>query len=249
MMTFETYVFLFCGAAAGGFINGLAGFGTALFALGFWLQILPPAQAVAMGVVMSVASGLQGVWVVRKTVFEHRARMLVFLLPALIGIPVGLTLLKLIPVDVLKFVIAAFMLLYGGFFAFRSNLPKLRKSYPIVDGIVGFLGGVLGAAAGLSGALPTMWCAMYPWSKSETRAILQPFNVLVLGLAMLAFAINGAYTWELSKIILIALPVTLMAAQIGITIFKHLNDNQFRRLIIGLLLMSGIVLMARQLLG
>jgi uncharacterized membrane protein YfcA len=175
--------------------------------------------------------------------------MFIFLLPALVGIPVGLTLLNLIPVDGLKFVIAAFMLLYGGFFAFRSNLPKLRKSYPFVDGFIGFLGGVLGAAAGLSGALPTMWCAMYPWSKSETRAVLQPFNVLVLGLSMIAFALSGAYTWELSKIILIALPVTLISAQVGLTIFKHLNDNQFRRLVITLLLLSGVVLMARDLLG
>ena len=53
------------GAIAGGFINGLAGFGTALFALGFWLQILPPEQAVFISATMSVilvckAHGLSG---------------------------------------------------------------------------------------------------------------------------------------------------------------------------------------------
>ena len=44
-MSIEFYLYLIAGALAGGFINGLAGFGTALFALSFWLQILEPGQA------------------------------------------------------------------------------------------------------------------------------------------------------------------------------------------------------------
>ena len=54
------------GAIAGGFINGLAGFGTALFSLGFWLQIMPPQQAVALVLAMSVLSGIQGLILVRR---------------------------------------------------------------------------------------------------------------------------------------------------------------------------------------
>ena len=68
------------GAFAGGVINGLAGFGTALFALGFWLQVLPAAQAVAMVVVMSVVSGLQGLWVVRGEIRRNPGRLARFLL-------------------------------------------------------------------------------------------------------------------------------------------------------------------------
>jgi uncharacterized membrane protein YfcA len=36
-----TYAILLAGALAGGFVSGLAGFGTALMALGIWLYILP----------------------------------------------------------------------------------------------------------------------------------------------------------------------------------------------------------------
>ncbi|MFC6758820.1 TSUP family transporter [Sulfitobacter porphyrae] len=70
-MSLYFFVILTLGAAAGGFMNGLAGFGTALFALGFWLQIMPPAQAVAIVVVMSVVAGLQGVWLVRRSITDH----------------------------------------------------------------------------------------------------------------------------------------------------------------------------------
>lgn len=53
-------LYLLLGAAAGGFINGLAGFGTALFALGFFLNIMSPIQAVAIVFLLSVTRGLVG---------------------------------------------------------------------------------------------------------------------------------------------------------------------------------------------
>ena len=245
-MAFEYYVFLVLGAASGGLINGLAGFGTALFALGFWLQIMPPVQAVSMVVVMSVASGLQGVWLVRKSIADQPKRLARFLLPALPGIPLGVAALSFVPVEVLKITIAGFMLLYGGFFSFRSTLPKLDRPTPVIDGIVGFLGGFLGGSASLSGALPTMWCAMRPWPKAETRAVLQPFNVVVLSLAAFVFAIKGAYTWEVLKLMAVALPATMVFAQLGIALFKRLSDDQFRRLIIALMFVSGLILMLRE---
>ena len=55
---------LICMIAAGlsgGFINGLAGFGTGLFALGWLLQVLPPHEAVAIVVACSVLVSLPGV--------------------------------------------------------------------------------------------------------------------------------------------------------------------------------------------
>ncbi len=48
------YALLLLGALAGGFVSGLAGFGTALMALGIWLYILPPSLAVPLVLICSV---------------------------------------------------------------------------------------------------------------------------------------------------------------------------------------------------
>ena len=64
-MSVELIVWLVLGAAAGGFINGLASFGTALMSLGVWLQVMPPWQAVAVVAAMSAASG-QSLWLIRR---------------------------------------------------------------------------------------------------------------------------------------------------------------------------------------
>ena len=225
--------------------SGLAGFGTALLALGFWLQIMSPVSAVSIVVIMSVASGLQGAWVVRRAIFDHPKRLARFLIPGVLGIPIGVLALAALDPQMLKIGIGGMMVLYGGFFSWRKSLPKFDRPTPVADSIVGFLGGVLGGAASLSGALPTMWCSMRTWSKFETRAVLQPYNIIILGLAALMFLLRGNYTWDVVKQILLALPVTLLFAQIGLTVFKRLNDNQFRRLLITLMFVSGAILLAK----
>lgn len=246
-MTWDIAPFILAGAAAGGFINGLAGFGTALFALGFFLAVVPPVQAVAMVVVLSVATGLQGVWLVRRAMWDNPRRLARFLIPALPGIPLGIALLSAIDARTLKLVIAGFLILYGGYFSLRRALPRFERPTPVVDVAIGFAGGVLGGAASLSGALPTMWCSMRPWPKAETRAVLQPFNVAVLGITSGLLALRGAYTPETLALLAIALPAALIAAQIGIGVFKRLPDDAFRRLLIAMCFVSGAVLLVREL--
>ena len=246
-MGLPDFLIVVIGAAAGGFVNGLAGFGTSLFALGFFLSVLPVTQAVALVLLLSVLTGLQGIWVVRKTILDNPKRLTRFLLPALVGIPLGVQCLRFVDVQALKLVVASFLLIYGGFFIARQNLPKFEHSTPAVDAAVGFLGGFLGGLASLSGALPTMWCSMRPWTKAETRAVLQPFNIAVLGLSSALLAWRGAYTVETWWCALIAVPTALASAQMGIAVFKRIPDATFRRLLIVLCFVSGLVLMARAL--
>ncbi len=218
-MTPEMILVIVGGAVFGGFINGLAGFGTSLFALGWWLQVLPPLQAVALSLIMSVASGVQGVILVRRSIdWKRLAR---FLVPALLGIPIGLSLLHRIDAKLLTLVIAFFLLLYGGYFSLRRGLPTLARPTPLIDAVVGFLGGILGAIAGLSGALPTIWCSLRDWPKAERRALLQPYNVIILGLSAILLAVQGGYDLDILLSIAVALPATMISAQVGIIMFRR----------------------------
>jgi hypothetical protein len=247
-MTAEFLLILAAGAAAGGLINGLAGFGTALFGLGFWLQIMDPVQAVAVAIFMSVATGLQGAWLVRRSIMDQPRRLAGFVVPGLVGIPLGVAALSFLHPGYLKITIAAMMILYGGFFTVRRTLPRLEHSTPVIDGCIGFLGGIMGGAISLSGALPTMWSAMKIWSKSETRAVLQPFNIVILGVTGVVLLFRGVYTLETMTHIAVALPVALFFAQTGIALFKRLTDDQFRQLLVAMMFLSGTILLAKEVL-
>ena len=58
-ITLELLLYLAAGAALGGYVNGLAGFGTGLMSLGIWLQVMSVEEAVPVVAAMSVVSGVQ----------------------------------------------------------------------------------------------------------------------------------------------------------------------------------------------
>ena len=91
------------GAAFGGLVNGLAGFGTGLFALGWWLVVLPPKSAVALVVVLSLVSGVQGVFAVRHAL--NWPRVARFVIPALVGLPFGFAMLAHLNASMLKLLV------------------------------------------------------------------------------------------------------------------------------------------------
>lgn len=242
----DVLTFLILGAFAGGFVNGLAGFGTSLFALGFWLQVLPPVQAVALSLAASVVTGIQGLWVVRTQMAAQKARIIRFVLPGLIGIPLGVYTLSFIDPRWLKLTIAGFLILYGTFFLARRSLPKFDARTHKTDAGIGLAGGFLGGLAGLSGALPAMWLALRPWPRHETRAVLQPYNVAILAVSAGVVATLGAYGGSTPGALLITLPTALIAAQIGIFTFSRMNDQTFRWLLINLMFASGAILLLRE---
>ena len=136
--------------------------------------------------------------------------------------------------------IAVFLIVYGGYFGFRAALPAFSRRTPVIDGAVGFLGGVFGGAAGVSGAMPSMWLSMRPWTKSETRAVLQPFNMTMLTTTVMLLFFRGAYDHTALTALALTIPCGLIAAQVGIAVFRRLSDTGFRRLLILLTLAMGL---------
>lgn len=247
-MTSEIILFLALGAVAGGFINGLSGTGTALFALGFYLVVLEPQTAVAIVALMSVLAGLQGLWIVRAEILAQPKRLLRFLIPGLCGVFVGVMLLEYIDAGTLRLAIGILLIVYGAYFGFRASLPAFERPTPWLDSTVGLIGGVLGGTAGVSGALPQMWLSLRPWTKSETRAVLQPFNVAILTTTVVLLFFRGVFDATAFNALLITIPLGLIAAQVGIAVFRRLSDTGFRRLLILLTLAMGLGILISELL-
>ena len=92
-----------------------------------------------------------------------------------------------------------------------------------------------------------MWNAVRDWEKAEIRAVLQPFNFVILSLGTLMLAFNGAYDTQTLSYLAIAIPVALLSAQAGIALFRRMQSDAFRRLLIVMMLISGCVLVFRNL--
>ena len=137
------------GAFAGGFISGLAGFGTGLVALGIWLHVLAPATAATLVVVCSVASQAQTIPAIWHAI--DRARIWLMLAGGLLGVPVGTRLLTHLDPAAFRLGMGVLLLAYSGFMLLSRFRARITWGGRLADGAVGFAGGILGGLAGLSG--------------------------------------------------------------------------------------------------
>lgn len=234
------FLIILAGALLAGFVHGLVGFGTGLVVLGIWLHVIEPATAAPLVVICSVVSSLQSLHVVRRGI-DFR-RLWPFVLFGLLGVPLGVAALDSIGATTLRLSVGLFLILYSTAFLMLGKLPVIRGGGRAADGLVGFGGGILGGATGLSGPLPTVWCGLRGWNKDEQRAVLQPFNMIILGWALIAYAYQGVLTEEIGWLALGALPGTVLGVWLGLKTYGHVDDRQFRRIVLWLLLASGFVL-------
>ncbi len=228
------------GAVAGGFVSGLAGFGTGLTALGIWLYVLEPPIAATLVVVCSVVAQGQTF----PAIWPHieARRVLPFIVPGLLGVPIGTALLADVDARLLKIGVGTLLLLFSAHMLLQASPRRIAWGGRLADGAIGFAGGILGGLAGLSGPLPTMWATLRGWSKGESRSIFQAFNLAILVAALVAHAWAGFLTAQASMAILAALPGTILGSWIGARLYARLSDQRFRELILLLLCVSGALL-------
>src|ERR1700743_893674 len=109
-MSLAAYGLLLFGALAGGFVSGLAGFGTALMTLGIWLYVMPPSIAVPLILICSViaqTSTLPSMW---KT-FELTL-VWPFVIGGLVGVPIGTMLVAHADPRIFKLTVGVFLLVF-----------------------------------------------------------------------------------------------------------------------------------------
>jgi uncharacterized membrane protein YfcA len=237
MMNAGGYALLFSGALAGGFVSGLAGFGTALMTLGIWLYLMPPSLAVPLVLICSVvgqSSTLPSMW----RSFDL-SLVWPFLIGGLAGVPLGTILIAHADPQNFKLTIGVFLLVFPLALFFQRTPTTFHFGGKLADGAIGFAGGILGGLAGLSGPLPILWASIRGWGKDERRGIFQIFNWTVLVAALCLQVASGLIDRQVMWLALLALPGTILGAWLGARAYHALSDRSFRDVVLGLLFVSG----------
>ena len=232
------------GALVAGFVNGFAGFGTALVASGFWFLVLPAPLVPPLLVISAVAGQIVGMIRLKAQLDWRKGRWLVS--GGVLGVPLGTAALVAARPEALKLVIGLVLLAYVA--AQASRLARWRLP-PRPDGwadrLVGFAGGVLGGFGGVSGPPPLVWLQLRGLSGVEARARYQPFNFAILSLSLAAMAIAGRVTPEVLLWSALTVPLSILGALIGVRAWHGASDTLFRRAVLALLALSGAVLVAQ----
>jgi hypothetical protein len=239
-MTSQQIAIVLLGAVAGGIVNGLTGFGTALTVLGIWLYAIPPTVAATLVILCSTISQLQTLPMIWRSIRWTHA--LGFVLPGVLGVPIGTMLLPHIDSGLFKIGIGVFLVAYTSYVLARRVEFENQWGGVAADGVIGFAGGILGGLAGLSGVLLVVWTDIRGWSKEHRRGVIQIFNMTILGLAVVSHVISGLFTREVALAAVVALPGTIGGAWIGGFIYRRIADRSYSRVIMTLLFISGVIL-------
>ncbi|MBL8628150.1 MAG: sulfite exporter TauE/SafE family protein [Rhodospirillaceae bacterium] len=236
------FVMVLLGAAAAGFAQGLSGFAFAMISMSFWAWVLEPQTSAVLVVVCSLIGQLMTIKTARAG-FDWR-RIMPFLMGGVMGVPIGaLIILPWIDQSIFRVVLGAFLLFWSGSMLFIGPSFRIKTQNHTLDGGIGIVGGIMGGLGGLAGAIPTLWCSVKRWDKSAQRAVIQSFNLSMHIVTLTTYILSGLLTAETTKWLVVAVPAMLIPSMIGNRLYAKISDAAFRRLVLVLLFLSGVLLL------
>jgi uncharacterized protein len=239
-MTISLIVFL-VGTFAAAFVTGLAGFAFGMVAAGIWLHALAPVETTVLIVAYALLVQGYAVWKLRRAI--KLERLMPFVVGSAVGIPAGISALQWISPTYLRMGVGVLLIGFSLYNLVRPKPPDFAHAGRLADGGVGVLNGVLGGATGLAGILPTIWSGMRGWSRDEQRAVFQPTGVASFLIIILCLGGAGIVTADAGRLFLIGLPALFAGTWLGWQLYGRLDEAAFRKVVLGLLLVSGLVLL------
>jgi uncharacterized protein len=226
-------------AFVGGLTSGVAGFALGLVVSGIWLHIITPLQTAILIVGYGIVTQGYGIWKLRHALKWRNAAP--FIIGGAIGVPVGTLLLTYINPAYLRTTVGILLILYSAYGLARPVFKTMPGGVPAEIG-VGFLNGLLGGLTGLAGIIAVIWCQLRNWPKDVQRTVFQPVLLVTLLMSAASLSIAGAVTVETVKLYVYGLPALLAGLWLGLKLYGKLDDAAFRKVVLVLLLASGLSL-------
>ena len=239
-MTPVALLLICLGGLIGGFVAGISGFAFGMVSIVFWLHAIEPGALAPLVVACSLIVQGYSLGTIRRG-FDL-GRLWPFLLGGAVGVPIGIALLGTLDGRLFRDVVGSFLVLYGGFMLLAKSMLRITGGGRLADAACGFTGGLMGGFAGLPGPPPTIWTALRGWSRDEQRGVFQPFNAAMHVFALCGFASRGLLTGAVGLLVLICLPPVFAGAWAGVRLYEHIDEALFRRIVLALLLVSGLML-------
>ena len=241
LFSFDHAIFVL-GTFTAAFVTGLAGFAFGMVAAAVWLFALPPAQTTTLIVAYALMVQGYATWRLRKSI-DYK-RLLPFVIGSAIGIPVGLSILEFAQPAYIRTAVGALLIAFSLYNLTRPQFPVTKRLTRTGDAGVGILNGVLGASTGLGGILPVIWTTLRGWTRDEQRGVHQPTAFATFVMSIVALGSGGLVTPVTMHLFLLGLPALLAGTLFGWALYGRLNETTFRKIVLVLLLLSGMAIVA-----
>ncbi|MGD9480014.1 sulfite exporter TauE/SafE family protein [Shinella sp. G-2] len=238
----ETVWIIALGAIVAGFVQGLSGFAFGLVAMSFWAWTVESQLAAVLVVFGALTGQVVGAFSVRRGF--SLPLLLPFLLGGLAGIPIGTAILPLLDARLFKILLGLLLVVWCPIMLFSRALPPVRFGGRLADGAAGLIGGVMAGLGGFSGPVPTLWCTLRQMDKDSQRTVIQNFNLATLAVTMATYCATGVVTAQMVPMFAVVAPAMLLPTLFGSRLYIGISEAAFRRIVLGLLTVSGVAMLA-----
>jgi uncharacterized membrane protein YfcA len=215
--------------------QAVSGFGFALIGTPLVALLVGPKEAVVgltmIGLVLVAQLSLRG----RGHV--DRPTVGVVTAAAIVGMPLGLVVLVLADDRVLTVVIAIAVIAFSLVLWRGARVPSGRGT----DVTAGFTAGILSTSTGTSGPPIVIALSAKQLEPAVFRATISAIFLVQSAAALVAFAIGGQITRDAVAVALAGLPGVIAGSIVGERGFRRLDTPKFRRVVLGMLFLSGVV--------
>ena len=217
----------------------VAGFGFSLLAMPVMTFAIPVEDAVVVAILLAIMSTGHQAVTHRHHVRRPLAARLV--LSSFAGMPVGLLVLNVVEDRTLKIALGI-----GVIVATLVLIRDLTLDHvgPPLDYVMGFVSGVGNASIGTNGPPLVFDLQSRRLAPNEFRGTLATVFVLGNLFTVGLFLLDGKIDGDGLQAVAIAFPAWLLGALLGRALQPRVPERLFRRLVLGLLLVTGVVTIA-----
>jgi uncharacterized protein len=229
-------------------IRSTIGFGEALVAVPLLALRIPVTIAAPMAVIVSV---VVAAIVVAQDWWHVQIRSAAgLILPALVGVPLGIWMLMEVDGRIVKMILGAIIISFSVYSLMGRN--RLHVGEKQVGWLIGcgFLSGVLGGAYGMNGPPLAVYGSLRQWSPQHFRATLQGYFLPVSLAGLLGYLAMGMWSAAITRYFFLSLPGVVLAILMGRALNRRMKDRRFFSMVyVALIVIGGVLIVQAMMIG
>ncbi|MFS0780341.1 sulfite exporter TauE/SafE family protein [Bacillus sp. 1P06AnD] len=230
---------------AGALMRSMFGFGEAIVSMPL-LAILQIPLHTSVSLI-----GMAGLTVAALTVFSgwkhiERGVLIRLAISTLVGIPVGIFIIQVVPGPVITVGLGLFLIAYGIYSLLKKKwFQKLDRPLLGRGGWIwpfGFASGVLGSAYNFNGVPVVVYGTLRKWSPERLRGTLQAHFLISGVLVVSGHALGGLWTMDSLILYGYSIPAILLATVLGVFLNKRIPAKRFEQYLFLIIILLGVLL-------
>ncbi|PIO82388.1 permease [Loigolactobacillus backii] len=167
---------------------------------------------------------------------------------SLLGVPLGILLIKMVPTKLVLHLLGLFLIVYGTYSLWKLFSQQPQKKHLAAnywDYLAGIVSGALGSAYNSHGVPVVIYGTLKKWPVDQLRGILQAHFLCVGTIVVISQAASGFWNITVVHLLLIIVPLLFVVVPLGNWLSDHIARTTLVKYIYILLIVFGGLLLLK----